>query len=67
MADLALLVQWLYGERVGSYVNNRAQLEPVSGVRRPHRLPVLHGLPPVSTGTRLCKGEGQKQEAEEHT
>lgn len=46
---LAPLVQRLYGERVGSYVNDGAQLEPVGGVGRPHWPPILHGSPVVST------------------
>lgn len=59
MTHLALLVQWFYGERVGSYVNDHAQLEPVGGVGCPHWLPILHGLPPVSTTTQL--GEGKRK------
>lgn len=56
IAHLALLVQRLYAECVGSYVNDGAQLEPVSGVGRPHRLPVLHGSPSVSAATATAKG-----------
>lgn len=44
MTHLALLVQRFDGECVGSYVNDRAQLEPVVGVWRPHWLPILHVL-----------------------
>lgn len=47
VTHLAPLVQWFYGERVGSYVNDHPQLEPVGGVGRPHWLPIVHGLPPV--------------------
>ncbi len=66
MTHLALLVQWFYGECVGSYVNDRAQLEPVGGVGRPHWLPILHGSPPVSTTTQLGEGERQKEEERLH-
>lgn len=62
---LALLVQWFYGERISSYVNDHSQLEPVCGVGRPHWLPILHGLPPVSAGTLLWR-EGQKEEGGRH-
>lgn len=57
MTHLAPLVQRLYGERVGSYVNDGAQLEPVGGVGRPHWPPILHGSPVVSTTSQL----GQKK------
>lgn len=60
-AHLALLVQRLYGERVGSYVNDHAQLEPVGGVGRPHWPPILHGLP-VSARPHNWDRERQKGE-----
>lgn len=57
MTHLSPLVQRFYGEGVGSYVNDHAQLEPIGGVGRPHWLPILHGSPPVSNSTQLGEGE----------
>lgn len=66
MTHLALLVQWLYGECVSSYVNDHAQLEPICRVGRPYWLPVLHGLPPVNAATQLGKEKRQKEEKRQH-
>lgn len=65
MTHLALLVQWFYGERVGSYVNDHAQLEPVGGVGCPHWLPILHGLP-VSARPHTWDRERQREEGALH-
>ena len=56
VTHLALLVYRFYGERVGSDVNNRAQLEPICGVRRPHWPPILHDSLLVGTTTQLVEG-----------
>lgn len=61
MTHLALLVQRLDGERVGSYVNDNAQLEPVVGVGRPHWPPILHGLPLVNATKQLGQGEAEME------
>ena len=63
MTHLAPLVQRIYGECVGSDVDNHAQLEPIGGVGRPYWLTILHGSPPVSTATQL--GEKRKKKVEE--
>lgn len=53
VTHLALLVQRLYGERIGSDVNDHAQLEPIGGVGRPHWPPILHDSLLVGTATQL--------------
>lgn len=63
---LALLVQWFYGECVGSYVDDHAQLKPVCWVGRPYWLAVLHGLPPVNAAAQLRKRKRQKEENMKH-
>lgn len=57
MTHLALLVQRFYGERIGSDVNDGAQLEPIGGVGRPNWPPILHDSLLVGTTTQLVEGE----------
>lgn len=58
---LALLVQWFYSERIGSDVNNRAQLEPIGGVGSPHWPPILHDSLLGGTTTQLVEGRTETQ------